>query len=245
MFNRGFLYGDGFFETIRLLGDEVPLLKWHLGRARESADIMEMNWPEDWTDDYIRDKILACDRGNDNVIRVDFFRKGGGTYVPENDDMEMSVSSRHISDENNLFLPGVVSRAEVNRQLSELQPVPVGFYFAEQKPVYSLSSVKSLSAAFYVKAGLYLRRQDRIKDLLLVNQMGNVCEALTSNVLIRDKGQWQTPANHQGPVKGVYLQFLRSFMDIRPSTITIEQLSQADEIYLVNAVRGFVKAVLM
>mgnify|MGYP001217038114 FL=1 len=44
--DRGFLLGDGLFETMRLVGGEVPLLQRHLDRLQEGASILLMSLPE-------------------------------------------------------------------------------------------------------------------------------------------------------------------------------------------------------
>ena len=53
--SRGFLYADGFFETIRCISGEFPLFQLHYGRIIKSADAYKMELP-DWMQE---DELLS------------------------------------------------------------------------------------------------------------------------------------------------------------------------------------------
>ena len=40
--NRGYLYGDGFFETIRVINGQIPLINQHLERIQEAIKIYKL-----------------------------------------------------------------------------------------------------------------------------------------------------------------------------------------------------------
>jgi branched-chain amino acid aminotransferase len=49
VFDHGFLYGDGVYETIRSYGDRIFMRDEHLARLRRSADAIGLAIPErDW-----------------------------------------------------------------------------------------------------------------------------------------------------------------------------------------------------
>jgi len=45
--DRGFLYGDGLFETLRVVGKQVFFLDRHLARMREAARLLRLPFPAD------------------------------------------------------------------------------------------------------------------------------------------------------------------------------------------------------
>ena len=53
--SRGFLYADGFFETIRCVSGEFPLFHLHYGRIILSANAYKMELP-DW---MLEDELLS------------------------------------------------------------------------------------------------------------------------------------------------------------------------------------------
>jgi branched-subunit amino acid aminotransferase/4-amino-4-deoxychorismate lyase len=59
--NRSFCYGDGFFESIRMTGGDMPFIKNHFERIKETANILEINLPADLTSESIQEtvKVLA------------------------------------------------------------------------------------------------------------------------------------------------------------------------------------------
>src|SRR6187551_1337685 len=82
VFDHGFLYGDGVYETLRSYGDKIFMRDQHLARLQRSADaigltIPERDWPsllhesmsrnnvgDDRTDAYIR---ITISRGRGEI----------------------------------------------------------------------------------------------------------------------------------------------------------------------------------
>jgi branched-chain amino acid aminotransferase len=91
-------------------------------------------------------------------------------------------------------------------------------------------------------AGLH-KIKNNLDDVLILNQEGYLCEALTSNIFIYYEKTLYTPALNQGCIDGV---MRRVVMDIAASEgipvveaqISPEIMKQADEIFCTNAVQG-------
>src|SRR3954451_5104483 len=52
VFDHGFLYGDGIYETLRAYGGRIFMLRQHLARLRRSAALIGMDVPiaeQDWS----------------------------------------------------------------------------------------------------------------------------------------------------------------------------------------------------
>src|SRR5690348_15091291 len=86
VFDHGFLYGEGIYETMRTYGGRPFLFDRHMRRLRRSAELIALPLP--FTDDalagQIRDTIAASDlAGSEAYIRVLVTRGVGDlTYDP-------------------------------------------------------------------------------------------------------------------------------------------------------------------
>jgi para-aminobenzoate synthetase / 4-amino-4-deoxychorismate lyase len=77
------------------------------------------------------------------------------------------------------------------------------------------------------------------QDALFVNTRGEVTEGAISNVLIEKDGRWYTPPVVCGLLAGVYRRFLLETRgDIEEKILTLEDVRNADAVYICNAVRG-------
>jgi para-aminobenzoate synthetase/4-amino-4-deoxychorismate lyase len=76
-------------------------------------------------------------------------------------------------------------------------------------------------------------------DVLFFNERGELTEGCIHNVFVVKQGVWSTPPVRCGLLPGVYrAKVLRENPEAREATLTIEDLAQADAIYLCNSVRG-------
>ena len=76
-------------------------------------------------------------------------------------------------------------------------------------------------------------------DMLFLNQRSEVTEGAVSNVFIEKAGRWSTPPVECGLLAGVYRRHLLATKPgIEQRVLTVEDLQNADAIYLTNALRG-------
>src|SRR3989304_4719639 len=84
--NRSFRYGDGIFETIRFANGRIQFLDSHMSRIRTSMEILKMDCPENYTEEFFRTEISKLIKENKVEkgarIRLTIFRKEGGYYTP-------------------------------------------------------------------------------------------------------------------------------------------------------------------
>jgi para-aminobenzoate synthetase/4-amino-4-deoxychorismate lyase len=81
-------------------------------------------------------------------------------------------------------------------------------------------------------------------DCILWNEHGEVTESTIANLCIRRGGAWFTPAVACGLLPGIMREELLRRGRIREARITIADLFAADEIALINSVRGWMPATL-
>ena len=76
-------------------------------------------------------------------------------------------------------------------------------------------------------------------DVLFFNERGELTEGCIHNVFVVKKGAWSTPPVRCGLLPGVYrAKVLREDPDTREEALSLEDLRQADAVYLCNSVRG-------
>ena len=91
-------------------------------------------------------------------------------------------------------------------------------------------------------ASIYKKEQG-LGDLVILNSKGNVCETTNANIFyIKDKNIF-TPSLNQGCVEGVFrAQVIKYCIDqaisLEETEITVQQLQDADEIFVTNVIGG-------
>jgi para-aminobenzoate synthetase/4-amino-4-deoxychorismate lyase len=108
---------------------------------------------------------------------------------------------------------------------------PMYFHKTTHRPLYA----EALNAA--IEAGY--------DEVLFLNQRGEVTEAANHNFFIEKDGRLITPPFDCGLLPGVYRRhILETHPTVVERTLTLEDLRQAEAVYLCNAVRGLRKAII-
>lgn len=224
--NRGFLYGDGFFETIRILDGRVPLIQTHIDRIAEALTIYDLYPSFNIDEDFILG--IANAYGQNGNLRINFFRDGGGKYLPESNEVAFDHTFEEHTQE--FFLPTSLDlEAELKKVPSKLGSITI---YPEPKPIVPWMTVKSLSSIYYVLAAKY--KQEQQADYLLIqNTDGYICEELISNVLIQKGEDFFIPSLSSGSVNGATQRFLlRNYgFAITEKNITMKDIESADAVY--------------
>lgn len=224
--NRGYLYGDGFFETIRVLNGEVPLAQTHVDRILDALSIYQMEPAFEVDEDLVRG--IALSHQKDGIVRINFFRDGSGTYLPEQNSVAFDHSFRPFDEE--FFLPSSLDLAADLLQA----PMHKGTFavYPEAKPNVRWMTVKSLSSIYYVLAAKY-KQEQQVDYLFIQNAKGHLCEELISNILIQKGEDFFIPSLTSGGVNGATQRFLlRNYRSaITEKNIIMEDIENADAVY--------------
>ena len=229
--NRGFRYGDGIFETMLYKDGEIRFLHLHIARLQRSMQKIQLQragkfdayFVKGMTDELIRKNKMV---GQKVRVRLIVFRGGDGLYAPLNNEPAFVLQVHKYEETQRDKKIGLI----------------VDLYTEYKKPFSDLSELKSNNALIYVMAGLHKIRY-KLDDVLILNQEGFLCEALTSNIFIYYEKTLYTPALNQACIDGV---MRRVVMDIAASEgisvveaqISSEIMKEADEIFCTNAVQG-------
>lgn len=223
---RGLFYADALFESIRVLGGRIPLLRPHWERLLRGMRLMHYQIPPHWSAEYFEKEILKSVSVNARV-RLTVWRSPGGLYLPENDAPQFLITSQAMESD-------VFSWHD--------EGIRTGLCESVRLPVDSLSGVKTLNAARYVAAAREAQERGWDEGILL-NASGRICEATSSNVFWFENGRLYTPPLSDGCVTGVLRDLLLALTKaagwpICEKTAVFDDILAADEVFLTNAVRG-------
>ncbi|TVM14874.1 aminodeoxychorismate synthase component I [Oceanidesulfovibrio indonesiensis] len=113
--------------------------------------------------------------------------------------------------------------------------------FADE-PELRVSSADPFLCHKTTNRGVYSRALEAwpdCDDVVLANERGEVTEACQANVVARIKGELVTPPRESGLLNGVFRQYLLDAGSVVERPLTLADLAAADEVWLVNSVRGW------
>ena len=228
--NRAFRYGDGLFESMRMMKGELKFAELHAERLQRSMKALKMdNYSQldTWFLREMSDDIAKRNKTKHGRLRLTVFRDGEGLYAPTQNKTGWCLEIQP-SDEPRYFLN---ERGLIMDVFPDLQK-PKGF----------LSNIKTSSSLLYVMAGIY-KSQNKLDDVFILNQDGFLCEAGSSNVFVWYQKHLYTPALSEGCVEGVMRQVVlrlaaENNIPVTEAQINPDILYEAEEVFLTNAGRG-------
>ena len=228
--NRGYLYGDGFFETIRIIDGQIPLINQHLERIEEAIEIYKFI-PTFYIDEAF---IYSLKSSENELIRINFFRTGGGKYLAENNELAFDYTTEKYSAP--FFLP-ITLDLDAELEKSPKQIGTIGLY-PEPKPNVKWLTVKSLSSIYYVLAADYKKNQN-LDYLFIQNQDRHICEELISNILIQ-KGEDLIISTNNGGINGVTQRYLSTNygFQLKKENLNFDDILNSDAIYSMKGSTG-------
>ncbi|MCS7229266.1 MAG: aminodeoxychorismate synthase component I [Candidatus Kryptonium sp.] len=119
----------------------------------------------------------------------------------------------------------------------------------------AISSVRTNSSDIFLyhkttKRELYDRMFEKAKsegfaDVIFMNEKGQITEGSISNIFIKKNGKLFTPPVECGLLNGVYRQhILETHREAEEKVLYLNDLLEADEIYICNAIRGKRRCIL-
>ncbi len=229
--NRSFRYGDGIFETMRMMNGKLQFADFHADRIREGLKVLKMEGGALLDEYFLRQKTSELQKRNrmsGNVrFRLSLYRDGEGLYTPVHNKTAYLMEATPLEGVSYEFnKKGLI--------IDVFDEIP--------KSVDKLANLKTNNALCYVMAGLY-QQQHRLDEAILLNNKGMLCESTSSNVFVVYQKQIYTPALSEGCVSGVMrkvvLQLAKTHhLPLIEAQISPEILKEAEEVFVTNALSG-------
>jgi len=228
--NRAFHYGDGIFESIRVVRGTPCFLDAHWARLTEGMKVMRIQHPakldRDALERYLIQLVARCGLQNGRA-RLTVYRDSPGYYRPQQHTGGFTLELKPVANE--LY------------QLNE-HGLTVDIYPEIRKAVNMLAVHKTLGCQLYVMASLWC--MDRgLDDCLLQNDRGNIIESSAGNLFIVSNGVLYTPSLSDGCLGGIMRMqvinlALENGIKVYECSLNPQNLLAADELFFTNASRG-------
>lgn len=232
VFDHGFLYGEGVYETMRTYNGRPFLYERHMRRLRRSAEMIVLDVP--FSDDDLADRIrqtmaAAGLNGAEAYIRVLLTRGIGElTYDPRATPVPsvVIIVKRHVDPPPEAFERGVkVCLSPILRNHPQsLNPM--------------IKSNNLLNNALAMQEAL--RRGGT--EAIMRNHRGEVSECSQSNLFIVKRGVMLTPPLEAGLLPGITREAVIEIagdigVEAREQTLREDELFAADEAFLTSTTK--------
>ena len=226
--DRGFTYGDGLFETMRVYSGKIFRLEPHLDRLFQSARSILIELPI--TRNEIRSAIYAALKLNglsNSIVRLTVTRGELGSGV------NVDYSSP----------PTIVILVKPVKAISKkTYKEGIGI------KLYKKSAIRTQGISNKIKSCNYLSniilRENALKEnffeAVLLDHNHNVTEGTISNIFIIKNNQLKTPILNEFVLSGIIRQAildlcLENNIPFKEDRITERELYEADELFLTNS----------
>lgn len=229
--SRSFLYGDGLFETVRIINGTPINIENHFNRLVEGAKVLRFRLPVYFNADFLKTKVKELIQKNEITsggrCRISVDRINGGTYLPE-------------ANEINYFIEVLTYAANYFDLNSKGLEIDVYQGLKKQNNIFA--NFKTKNALISVMAAIYAQEKG-FDDFLIMNENGSILESSNSNVFLTSNGVLYTPSLEDGCVGGtmrmqVINLAIQNNIRVYECSITPQNLLVADEVFLTNAISG-------
>jgi branched-chain amino acid aminotransferase len=237
VFDHGFLYGEGVYETLRTYNGQPFMFERHMRRLRHSAELLALGVPltNDQIDARFRETMTAASLPGEAYIRILVTRGVGElTYDPAacpNPSVVVIVKP-HVNPAAEVFTRGV-----------RVSLVPV----MRNHPSSVSPTIKSNNLINNALAMQHAVRQGAFEGVMR-NYRGELAELTQSNLFVVKDGAAMTPPVDAGLLPGITREFLFELgaehgIPVQEAVLRDDDLVGADEAFLTSTTREVVPIV--
>lgn len=234
VYDRGFLYGDSVFETVRTYAGVLFALDEHMERLEESAAKIgvELPVPREQLAEETRRAVAAA--GNRESYARIMLTRGSG---PVGLDIALAETALRVI-------------------IVEPLTVPPPEHYENGITAVCVQTVRASDAADNAKVGNYLAsalalrtaRDAGANEALVVNRDGLVVEGTTSNVFAVVQGGMVTPPIDSGVLAGITRHHVLQMaaaegLVVVERAMTRDEILRSDELFLTSSIRELMPVV--
>jgi branched-chain amino acid aminotransferase len=220
--DRGFLLGDGVFETVAVINHKPLWLDEHVQRmAHATAELgIAFNAADTFSG---LTKVLEKSETQSEVLRITLSRgKAARGLAGDGASPSLLITLDEFAAKN-FFKPCRLKVSQVRRN-----------EFAPSSRLKTLSYIDGIAAAREVAADA--------EDALMLNTVGHVASATVGNIFVLQGDELITPSLDQGILPGITRRVLLDHakeLGLKPveRSVPLEDLVRADAVFLCNSLR--------
>jgi branched-chain amino acid aminotransferase len=227
--DRSYRYGDGLFETMKIIKGNILLEEYHFERLFSGLEILKFKTPALFTKQKICEQVKELCKKNSCEesarVRLSVSRGNGGLY-----------------DYDNKF-SYLIECWPLEQSGFNKNGLIIDIFPDARKSIDVFSNLKSANYLPYVMAAIWAK-ENKLNDALIQNQHDRICDSTIANVFWVKDDKIFTPPLNEGCVAGVMrkeiLELATRNSDhlVQEHILTKETLLQADEVFLTNAIAG-------
>ena len=221
--NRGMMYGDGCFETIRSYSARFLGWETHVERLNAGLKYLGINMP--FSSDSLKNQILKVLAKNqlkheEAMIRVQCWRSGKRGYMPDTDQAEWMIQANELHDiEKELKLAVAGTRCIPSEALDRR---------------YKLSNGLN-----YIKAAQEAKERS-CDDALMLTTTDNISETTSANIFWINDGKVFTPSEDcdllPGVTRSLVLDVIQSLgISAEESAYKLSEIKSAEAAFCTNS----------
>lgn len=228
--NRGFLYGDALFETIKVLDKKVLFAEDHYFRLMASMRILRMEIPANFTLEHLESELLKTVEANILVnarVRLTVYRSGKGKYLPETRNVEYLINVENTAP--------IYS---ISEQAFEVE-LYKDFYISKQL----LSTLKTTNRLINISAQIFAE-ENGYDNCFLINEDKNIIEAINGNIFVVKDNVVASPSISDGCINGIMrkkiIEIIKKIPELQfeERSISPFEIQKADEVFITNVIQG-------
>ena len=218
--NRGFRYGDGVFETMKVYQSKILLEQFHFDRLFLSLKMLQIK--HSFVASNLSEHILElCDKNNCSDlarVRLAVFRNG---------------------ENKTEFVIEAVSLSKEAIQWNK-KGLTIDIYPYARKSADAFSNLKTANFLPYILAEIFAKEKG-LDDAIVLNAFNNLADSSKANIFLIKQNEIFTPALHQGCIGGVMRRLLldelrKNSYRVHQQEITEQEVLDADEVFLTNSI---------
>ena len=224
--DRGFIYGDGIYETIRIHHGKPFLWEWHMTRLIEGAKTINLKVPLTPLEFSEKTKeLIKLNRSSNCIARLTITRGPGKRgYDFTGDEPPTSLIS--------LYEIPKIEKKGISLSITNIR-VAAGDI---------LTSIKSNNKLGSVMAKRFAKEKNT-DDGLIINSEGNITETSSANFFYIKDETIRTPPINDGLLPGVTRRLVialasRLGKTVEEESIKPKQLEKVDAIFVTSAATG-------
>jgi len=218
--NRAFNYGDGFFETIKIINCKPFNFLAHYARFSFACSVLKLKNGE--TDNSLFSLVVEIVKKNkilNGSVKILVYRSEGGKYLPNSSNSEILITTnKGIGFEQN-------------------KPISLCVFSDEVKTKGQVSNIKSINAMVSVLGAIYAK-EFGFGGAILINTDGNYIETTNSNLFILKEGTIYTPPLSDGCVDGTLRKWIMTQEKVIEKSLNALDFKIADEAFITNSISG-------
>ena len=233
--NRGVKYGDGVFETLRVVNGDIFFWEDHYFRLMASMRMLRMEIPMNFTLEHIREEILNTVQKNgleraSARVRFTVVRNDGGLYAPNDNTISYTIEA-HLLRSPYYILHDDDYEVELFKD-----------YYVNKD---LLSQLKTTNKILNLLAGVYAK-ENGYDNCILLNSAKQVIEAINGNVFLVHGNTIKTVPLEDGCLNGIVRKKLIEIIgasedfELSESSISPFELQKADEFFITNSISGII-----